>query len=242
MPKKILVAVADPDSLPRPEGFFGREEFVLLHARDASDALRLMEQEEPALALVGLDLPPTDGAAFCRRVKKDFLLRQTRLVLLVPRAQEDAEGCRESGADAILTLPVDAVLLRDTARRLMDLPDPGRLAPRAPVQIPLRYRRLPAGDFECGSTANLSTGGLFLQADVLYPRDSLLELVLDLSSCGGPLLSTQARVAWVNHPEWVNKPQFPFGMGLELIDLSLGELEGLESLVSRLIDQEALRP
>ncbi|WP_305044795.1 PilZ domain-containing protein [Geoalkalibacter sp.] len=240
MPKKILLAAADDDLLCWPEGFFHREEFTLLRARDAHRALLLVEQEEPALAVVGLDLAPTGGVALCRQIKKDFLLRPTRLVLLVPRGEEDRESCRASGADAILTLPVDGMLLHDTCRRLLNLPDPGRLARRAALRIPLRYRRLPSGEYECGSTVNLSTGGLFLEAEVLYPRDSLLELVLDLSPCGGPLLKAQGRVAWVNHPEWVNKPLFPFGMGLELIDLPLGELELLEVLVSRRIDEESV--
>ncbi|MDO3377007.1 PilZ domain-containing protein [Geoalkalibacter halelectricus] len=233
MSRKILIAIPEEDFLDRVEGFFGREEFILVRARDGEQAWRLIEEEDPVLAFVSLHLPPDGGDVFCRRIKKDFLLRHTRLILLVQASEEDSERCRESGADAIVSLPADWTTLLDSSRRLLNLPDPGRLAPRAPLSVPLRYRRLPAGDFECGTTANVSTGGLFLQGDVLYPRDSRLEVVLDLTAYGGPLLSVTARVAWVNHPEWLRKPQFPCGMGLELLDLSLHDLARLEALVSQ---------
>ncbi|KIH76413.1 Response regulator receiver domain-containing protein [Geoalkalibacter ferrihydriticus] len=242
MPKKILLASAEKDFLDRVEGFFGREEFVLLRAHNAPEALRLIEDEDPALAFVAQHLPPDGGDAFCRRIKKDFLLRRTRVILLVQGADEDSERCRESGADAIVALPADWTTLLDSSRRLLDLPDPGRLAPRAALRVPLRYRRLPAGEFECGSTVNLSTGGLFLESEVLYPRDSRLELVLDLSSCQGPLLSVTARVAWINHPEWMRKAQLPWGMGLELLDLSLQDLARLESLVSQFLSSSPDKP
>jgi Tfp pilus assembly protein PilZ len=94
------------------------------------------------------------------------------------------------------------------------------------------FRRPPGTDRYQGSTFNLSAGGLFVDTQTLFPRDSLLDIELDLSSSGNRLCNVGPRVAWINHPEWINKPLLPSGMGLELIDSPLDTMARLESVVS----------
>ncbi len=233
MPKKILFAVSDKDFLTRAEGFFQRQDFELVLARDSREAFALIEEQGPDLAFLALDLPPWGGDACCRRIKKDFLLQKTRVVLLVPPAEEDSERSRDTGADAILAFPAEWSLLIDTARGLLRLPDPGRLAPRASVAMSVRFRHLPHGDELIGKTANLSTGGVFLATDCLYPRDSRLEMQLEIDPVAGRSMVLVGRVAWTNHPEWVLKPNLPIGMGIEFLDLALNEMVALENFVNR---------
>ncbi len=243
MPKKILFAVSDPYTLGLPRGFFRRDEFKTTFCSDSREAYAIIEEDAPDLVVMAADLPPWGGDACCRRVKNDFLLRHTRIVLLAPPEIEDEERCRDSGADAILPLNTAADPLLATVRRLLDLPDPGRLAPRAPVELKIRFRPLPEGDFCQGITVNLGTGGIFLQTEKLYPRDTLIEIVFpELEKKQGVRGTFTARVAWVNHPEWVLKPELPVGMGCEFIDLSLGEMSQLESFVSRHLTEASSAP
>lgn len=235
MAKKILFAVSDENFHAQAEGFFQREEFILLHARNTQETMDLVAEEEPALVLLNQDLSPLGGDACCRAIKKDYLLRHVRLALLVSPEDQDSERCRDSGADEIITWPVAWSDLLTSARRLLNLPDPGRLSLRADLHLPVKFRRLPKEDHHKGTTVNLSTGGFFVDTQKLYPRDSLLEIELDLSSVGQPPLKGRARVAWVNHPEWINKPQMPGGMGLELVDPPLDVLVQLEMLVAQVL-------
>ncbi|AJF06171.1 PilZ domain-containing protein [Geoalkalibacter subterraneus] len=234
MPKKILFAVSDPHKLGLSRGFYRRDEFKTTLCSDSREAYAIIEEDAPDLAVIEVNLPPWGGDSCCRRVKNDFLLQRTRIILLAPPKIEDEERCRDSGADAILPLTTAPDPLLATVRRLLGLPDPGRLAPRASIELKIRFRHLPHGDFCQGITVNLGTGGLFLQAEALYPRDSLIELVFpDLGKHQGKQATFTARVAWVNHPEWVLKPELPVGMGCEFIDLSLAEMTQLERFVSR---------
>jgi CheY-like chemotaxis protein len=234
MPKKILFAVSDPHGLGLSRGFFCRDEFKTTFCSDSREAFAIIEEDAPDLAVIEVDIPPWGGDSCCRRVKNDFLLQQTRIILLAPPKMEDEERCRDSGADAILPLTTALDPLLATVRRLLGLPDPGRLSLRASIELNIRFRHLPHGDFSQGITVNLGTGGLFLQTEILYPRDSLIEVVFpDLEKQQGAQGRFTARVAWVNHPEWVQKPDLPVGMGCEFIDLSLAEMTQLERFVSR---------
>jgi len=88
-------------------------------------------------------------------------------------------------------------------------PDPRYLA-----RIPIYYEEL-----LIDHSINISTGGVFVESNVILPKDTELNIELDLPNSTAPIC-THARVAWVNDPDNIKKSSLPPGMGLQFLTLS----------------------
>ncbi len=98
--------------------------YEVRQAKDGLEALALIEQEEPDLVLLDIEMPGLDGLAVCRRIKAHPLRRLVPVVLITALGDRDTHlrGI-EAGADDFLTKPFDAkelllrtrVLLRERA-------------------------------------------------------------------------------------------------------------------------------
>ena len=158
MKKRILLA-DDPelkDVLER--SIFGRDSFELLVAKDGEEAFRLIEERDPVLAILDLDMLGLSGDACCLRVKQDRMLATTPLALMVASTTpETRERCRECGCDAVLEKPLTPQLVIETACRLLDIHLRGerRLAVRLPLQLRRGQQKLRPGD-----ALDINPGGL----------------------------------------------------------------------------------
>lgn len=222
--KRILLA-NDPELLHAVQNsFFGRNGFTLLVADSDRQAFEMIEEKDPALAILCLDLPGMRGDACCRRVKSDPFLRATSVILVAPSGSQQAlKRCREAGCDSVLHAPIDAQKLLAAACRLLDIAE--RVDPRHDVRLPLRFGAEP-DKLRAGEVRNLNAGGVFVATDRLFPVDSLLVLEFALPGRAFPL-RCRGRVAWVNHPEWVKTSRLPIGMGIQFLDLAADDFEGL---------------
>jgi Tfp pilus assembly protein PilZ len=61
---------------------------------------------------------------------------------------------------------------------------------------------------------NLNAGGMFIATETLFPVNTYLTLEINLPGFKSPL-QVAARVAWVNHPEWLKKSSMPYGLGVQ---------------------------
>jgi len=95
--------------------------FRVVDAATAEDALRLIANELPAVALVDVQLPDMNGSELCRRIKAN---PATASVLVVHtsaafRRGEDRARGLDQGADAYLVDPVEPEVLVATVRALL---------------------------------------------------------------------------------------------------------------------------
>lgn len=218
--KKILLT--DDRDLRRAleDSFFARAGFDLLLADGEQQAMEIVEEQDPALSIFDLDHPRLDGEACCRKIKKDPVYRSTPIILLARVArQADVRRCREAGCDAVVGKPVDGHDLSDAVCDLLGLRL--REEPRVDTRLSLRYGLEP-DKLRQATTLDFSAGGIFVKTRILYPVDTLVVLELTLAEDFNPL-RCRARVAWVNHPEWVKASHLPVGMGLQFIGLSDAE-------------------
>ncbi len=98
--------------------------YEVRQAADGLEALARIEEEEPDLVLLDVEMPRLDGLSVCRRIKAHPLRRLVPVVLITALSDRDTrlQGL-EAGADDFLTKPFDAkellvrtrVLLRDRA-------------------------------------------------------------------------------------------------------------------------------
>jgi CheY-like chemotaxis protein len=224
--KRILLA-NDPELLRALENsFFGRSGFVLMVAGSEQQAFDLIEEQDPALAIFNLDLPGLRGDVCCRRVKSDPILRSMPVILVIrPGTDQELMRCGEARCDGILHKPIDNQQLMETACKLLNIAKRG--GPRIDVRLSLRCGSDPK-KLRPGQILNLNVSGAFIATEKLFPVDTRLTVEFFLPARKFPI-RCKARVAWVNHPEWVKTSHLPTGMGVEFLDLIPEDLAGLKN-------------
>jgi DNA-binding response OmpR family regulator len=119
----VLVAEDDEDILLLVATRLKRDGFEVLTARSGSEALDLVREQRPDLAVLDIGMPPPDGLEVVRRIRGDASLVATRLLLLTAKAQEsDVRRGLEAGADAYVVKPFSPADLSDRVRELLAQP------------------------------------------------------------------------------------------------------------------------
>lgn len=213
--KRILLTNHPEILRPMENSLFRREGFSLLIASDGREAFEIIEDHDPALAILDLEMMTEGGDQCCRRVKKDPILCKTP-IMLVARAdrQEDVKRCREAGCNEIIFKPVAAEELVAAACRLLQITE--RRAARHDLALAAQVGNDPR-HLRPATVLNLNEGGAFVETRKLMPVDN--EVLLEFVPPGVQAPTrVRCRVAWVNHPEWLKAMRLPVGMGLQFID------------------------
>ena len=214
--KKIVLSDI-PDLVDIMEkSFFQRDGFELVGIIEPDEAFQCIETEAPALAVLDLSSLGVEGIECCQRLKSDSLLQVTPIILILAEDQLELKNrCWDAGSDQVLGRPLSALQLLDDACGLLGISR--RLARRFPVSFHLEFS-LDDSKRHIGTAVNLNTGGMFLASETIYPQNTRIVLEFTLPGHKMPVRCS-ARVAWTNHPEWVNKNSLPCGMGVEFLDL-----------------------
>jgi DNA-binding response OmpR family regulator len=102
----VLVAEDDEDILLLVATRLKRDGFDVLTARTGAEALALVRERRPDVAVLDIGMPPPDGLEVVRQIRGDADLNATRLLLLTAKAQEsDVRRGLEAGADAYVSKP-----------------------------------------------------------------------------------------------------------------------------------------
>lgn len=95
-------------------------EYDISEATNGDDALQMIRERRPHLALLDVQMPGMNGLEICRQVKTDPELAQVGVILLTGSIYaEDRERGRKVGADAYLTKPFSPLQLLETIRWLV---------------------------------------------------------------------------------------------------------------------------
>ena len=119
---RYSVVVADDDSFLRQlvSATLAGAEYDIAEAADGDEALELIRERRPHLALLDVQMPGLNGLEVCRQVRADPDLRQIGVILLTGSVfAEDRELGRRVGADAYLTKPFSPLQLLETIRWLV---------------------------------------------------------------------------------------------------------------------------
>jgi PleD family two-component response regulator len=124
--KHVLIADDDPVSLHLLQVSLTAAGYVVVAARDGSEALRIMSQEDgPRLAVLDWMMPSLDGVDVCRAVRQSAREPYRYIILLTAKGHqtEIIEGL-EAGADDYIIKPYDLQELKARLRagkRILDL-------------------------------------------------------------------------------------------------------------------------
>jgi len=116
----VLVAEDDEDILLLVATRLTRDGFDVVTARNGAEALELVQELRPQVAVLDIGMPPPDGLEVVRRIRADAQLDGTRLLLLTAKAQEsDVRRGIEAGADAYVSKPFSPAELSARVRALL---------------------------------------------------------------------------------------------------------------------------
>ncbi len=196
--------------------FFNRDGFEFITAEPAEKLFLQIEELDPALVILDLEMSGVDAAGLCEMIKNDAILEKTKIILIVPqesRKRDDAISCID--ADAIVGRPIDHQRFITSASHLLGIFD--RANPRFETFIMVSCGS-DIDELHQGWIRNINAGGAFIESKELLPIDYKLQVQFELSD-NSDIISCTARVAWVNHPEWIKCEKLPSGMGVQFIDL-----------------------
>lgn len=116
----VLVAEDDEDILLLVATRLTRDGYEVVTARSGAEALDLLHERRPELAVLDIGMPPPDGLEIVRHVRGDADLHDTRLLLLTAKAQEsDVRRGLDAGADAYISKPFSPADLSARVRELL---------------------------------------------------------------------------------------------------------------------------
>jgi DNA-binding response OmpR family regulator len=115
----VLVADDDDDILLLVTTRLRRDGFAVISARNGEEALALVQERRPAVAVLDIGMPGLDGLEVLERIRADATLVRTRVLLLTAKAQEsDVRRGFSAGADAYVRKPFSPADLSARVREL----------------------------------------------------------------------------------------------------------------------------
>jgi CheY-like chemotaxis protein len=225
--KRILLSNHPEILRPMEDSLVHRDGFSVLIANDGREAFEIIEEYDPALAILDLEMMELGGDQCCRRVKGDPILCKTPVILVARKeCEEEVRRCREAGCNEIIFKPIDGWKLVAAACRLLGISE--RRARRVGLSLPAHIGKTQR-HLRPGTILDLNTDGTFVETRKLFPIDT--EVVVEFSIPGGEDIQVRGRVAWVNHPEWMKEVRLPVGMGLQFIEPGESVREALQGFL-----------
>lgn len=103
---RILIADDEPYLIRSLSFVLRKEGYQVEIAMDGLEALEMVRRLKPRLLFLDLQLPKMDGFEVCRQIKNNPELRDTYIILLTAKGQdEDRQKGLAVGADEYLTKP-----------------------------------------------------------------------------------------------------------------------------------------
>jgi uncharacterized protein (TIGR02266 family) len=222
--RKILI-VDDTAMFRELNSIFLARFGAVITAHSGEAALELARRERPSIIVTDLNMPGMGGDALCREIRRDSELSGTPVIILtsIDNAADHARAVR-AGANDIVAKPISRMTLVESVSRFLRSPNHAGLS-RVPVETNVRIR---TADIEAwGLSANLSRGGIFIEADAVMPSDTEVELEFELPETEQSLHST-ARVVWAREGDPVGSRS---GMGLQFLAIDRDASRQIESFV-----------
>ena len=216
MGMKILLP--DDESLVEilDKSFLYRSGFTYLTVTSGDDLISQVEEHDPVLVVLDIEMEGLNSADCCQKIKQCPVLRKTPVIMIVPKEMRDnTSQCQELSCEAVIGRPIDPQRFLTTASHLLGIFD--RAAPRIESFLVVSCGA-DLDELHEGWVRNVNTGGCFLETSELLPIDYRINIQFSPED-NDDLIMCRARVAWVNHPEWIKCEQLPPGMGVQFIDL-----------------------
>jgi PAS domain S-box-containing protein len=124
-PLTILLAEDNESSIETISSYLAAMGYRVIVARDGAEAVERTREEQPALILMDIQMPGTDGLEATRRIRADPALDQIPIIATTALAMPgDRERCLSAGVDDYMSKPLSLVRLVQSIRRCIKQPSP----------------------------------------------------------------------------------------------------------------------
>ena len=181
-----------------------RSDIERLFATEAEEGLATARRLVPNLVVVGAGL--VGAPRFLRTLRHDDATRRLSLAAVAPRDAEDE--LRRSGANLVLSPPVDPVAWDQRLEELLDVP-PRREA-RLHASFGLWCRTDPTSELREALVLNMSVRGMLIETRETLPVGSTVDLRLSLPGAAEPvpLIGLVVRTVEIETKRFHNGVQF----------------------------------
>lgn len=116
----VLVAEDDPDILQLVAFRLERAGYEVIQAADGEEALRLVTERQPDLAVLDVMMPKLTGYDVTRQIRENQATTRIPVILLTARVQEaDVARGFEAGADDYINKPFSPQELRSRVQAIL---------------------------------------------------------------------------------------------------------------------------
>jgi len=124
MRKKVLVCDDEPYIVESVSYVVRKAGYEVVVAEDGEEALAAALRERPDLIFLDIMMPRLSGYEVCRRLKEDPKARESYIVMLTARGQEEDERqALEMGANEFMTKPFSPRKMKAKLQEILG--DPG---------------------------------------------------------------------------------------------------------------------
>jgi CheY-like chemotaxis protein len=193
-----------------------RLEYKVLTARNAEDALRMVEAAAPSLVLTELSLPGMNGLELLKHLKNQASFRAIPVVILASDNEPGMkDACAGLGCASFLAKPVEPEELYRAIQSVSEAVPRSHIRLGTSLQVFVGDNGVTGGALRPEYATAISEGGLYIRTLQPQPRNALLPLRLLL---GGSEIRTRAVVLYT-----CVLGEGPFtepGMGVKFVELS----------------------
>lgn len=225
----ILLADADQDFHDVVTDYLKNTGTRMIACSSGKAVLSSIQAEKPDLLFMSDNLKDVSCLSFCRKMKTDRNASSIPIIaVLSANRGGDREYCYEAGCSDVLLKPVERGDFFATLRKFVNLEKRFNPRFRSPSKINCSLQYSITHDCR---VYDISAGGLFLESCPPMPLNTLVALNFTLPE-STITISCNARVAWINHPIALSKIDFPFGVGVEFVELSRETSDKLAAYLS----------
>ena len=124
---KILYVEDNPENRLLVRRILMAEDFEVIEAGDAYQAMKILETNQPDLILMDINLPEVDGYTLTARMKENPKLSQVPIIALTANVMKgDRERILDSGCDGYIQKPIDVDALPNQIRSFLGDVDRGQ--------------------------------------------------------------------------------------------------------------------
>jgi len=124
---KILYVEDNPENRLLVRRILLAEDFDVIEAADAYQAMKIIETTKPDLILMDINLPEVDGYTLTARMKENPKLSQVPIIALTANVMKgDRERILDSGCDGYIQKPIDVDALPVQIREFLGDVDRGQ--------------------------------------------------------------------------------------------------------------------
>ncbi len=159
--KKVVIAESVLREIESGNTLFGRGGIAVYSARTSEEILELHRTNKADLIVADFDLPVMGGAKLSSLIRGDASLKDVSLVMVCDKEYPSGSPCRQTGANTILTKPVEPFELFSRISELLVIPQ--RQDMRSLLHVSL------SGGEEkvsfLGVSQNISISGMLLETE-----------------------------------------------------------------------------